>query len=80
MWCPEEDWLRLQAPTLSINLTEQGYCLILVPATGVIWSTVWSTIAEGASGRPPYGGIVHKPDLRSGFNNRQVDSFNYAGG
>ena len=37
-------WLRQQAPTLSINLTKQGYCLILIPATGVNWSTIWSTI------------------------------------
>ena len=51
-WCPEEDWLRQQAPTLSINLTKQGYCLFLVPATGVKWSTVCSTIARGRV--PPY--------------------------
>ena len=44
---PTRGWLRLQAPTLSINLTKQGYCLILVPATGTDWSTVWSTIARG---------------------------------
>ena len=55
-----------------INPTKQGYCLIIIPATGVFWSTVWSTIARGASGRPPYGGIVHKPDLRLGFDNRQL--------
>ena len=28
----------------------------------------------------PIGGIVHKPDLRLGFDNRQVDGFDYAGG
>ena len=41
---PTRGWLRLQAPTLSINLTKQGYCLILVPATGVNWSTIWYTV------------------------------------
>lgn len=48
----------------------------MVPATGVFWST----IARGASGRPPYGDIVNKPDLRLGFDNRQVDGFGFAGG
>jgi len=52
----------------------------MVPATGVFWSTIWSTVARGASGRPPYGGIVNKPDLRLGFGNRQVDGFGFAGG
>ena len=70
-WCPEEGWLRQWAPMLSINLTKQGYRLILVPATGVIWSTVWSTIAEGASGMPPHRDTVHEPDLRLGFEYRQ---------
>ena len=28
----------------------------------------------------PIGDTVHKPDLRLGFDNRQVDGFNYAGG
>ena len=58
---------------LSINLTKQGYRLILIPATGVNWSTIWYTIAMGASGGPAYGGIEHKPDPRSEFDNRQVD-------
>ena len=49
---------------LSINLIKQGYCLIVVPATGVKWSTVWSTIAEGASGRPPPRDSVYRPDLK----------------
>ena len=39
------------------------------PVAGVIWSTVWSTIAEGASGRPPYRDTVNKPDLRLGYRN-----------
>jgi hypothetical protein len=52
----------------------------MVPATGVFWSTVWSTIARGASGRPPYGDIVNNPDLRLRFGNRQVDGFGFAGG
>jgi len=37
-------------------------------------------IARGASGGPPYGGIEHKPDPRSEFDNRQVDGFDYVGG
>ena len=28
----------------------------------------------------PLGDTVHKPDLRLGFDNRQVDGFDYAGG
>ena len=60
---------------LSINLTKQGYRLILIPATGVNWSTIWYTIAMGASGGPAYGGIECKPNPRSEFDNRQVDGF-----
>ena len=29
---------------------------------------------------PPPRDTVHKPDLRLGFDNRQVDGFDYAGG
>jgi hypothetical protein len=28
----------------------------------------------------PLGDTVHEPDLRFGFDNRQVDCFGYAGG
>ena len=59
LWCPEEDWLRQQAPTLSINLTKQGYCLILVPATGVKWSTIWSTIRTPGMCHPTPQGIPY---------------------
>ena len=65
---------------LSINLTKQGYCLILVPATGVFWSTVWSTIRLPASATPPPRVTEHEPDLRLRIDNRQVDGFEYAGG
>jgi hypothetical protein len=64
----------------SINPTKQGYCLIMVPATGVIWSTVWSTIRTPASATPPPRDTVHEPDLRFGFDNRQVDGFDFGGG
>ena len=33
-----------------------------------------------ACATPPHRDTVHKPDLRLGFDNRQVDGFNYAGG
>ena len=46
---PTRRWFRLQEMTKRINPTKQGYCLIKVPATGVFWSTVWSTKAWGAS-------------------------------
>ena len=48
---PTRRWLRRQEVMPSINPTKQGYCLILVPATGVFWSTVWSTIRPPASAR-----------------------------
>ena len=32
---------------ISINPTKQGYLVILVPATGVFWSTILSTISLG---------------------------------
>ena len=32
---------------ISINPTKQGYLVILVPATGVFWSTIWYTILLG---------------------------------
>ena len=46
---PGRWWFLRKETTQHINPTKQGYCLIMVPATGVIWSTVWSTIARGAS-------------------------------
>ena len=57
--------------TQRINPTKQGYRQNSVPATGLIWSTVWSTIAPPVP-RPLYPGIVYKPDLRLGFGNRQL--------
>ena len=44
----------------------------MVPATGAIWSTVWSTIRPPASATPLYPGIVYKPYLRLGFGNCQL--------
>ena len=52
----------------------------MVPATGVFWSTVWSTIRPPASATPPTRDTVHEPDLRLAVDNRQVDGFGYAGG
>ena len=75
-------WLRRQAPTtLRINPTKQGYC----PHSRFLQQAFFGLrfglrLLGGASGRPPYGGIVHKPDLRLGFGNRQVDGFGFAGG
>ena len=51
----------------------------MVPATGVFWSTIWSTVARG-EWKAAYGGIVYEPDLRLRFGNRQVDGFGFAGG
>ena len=34
----------------------------------------------GASATPPPRDTVHKPGPRFGFDNRQVDGFDYAGG
>ena len=70
---PTRRWLRLQEVMPSINPTKQGYCLILVRATGVFWSTVWSTIRiPPASATPPPRDTVHEPDPRLGFDNRQL--------
>ena len=69
---PTRRWLRLQEVMPGINPTKQGYCLIIVPATGVFWSTVWSTIRPPASATPLYPGVVYKPDLRLGYGNRQL--------
>ena len=52
-WRTGEDWLRRQEMTQRINPLKQGYRQILVPATGVFWSTVWSTIRTLASTIPP---------------------------
>ena len=41
--------------TQRINPTKQGYRLILVPATGVKWSTVWSTVLPQTSATHPLG-------------------------
>ena len=71
-WCPGEDWLRRQEMTQRINPLKQGYCLINVPATGVFWSTVWSTIRTLASASTPPMVTVHKPDPRLGFEYRQL--------
>ena len=48
---PGRWWFLRKETTQHINPTKQGYCLIMVPATGVIWSTVWSTIRPPASAR-----------------------------
>ena len=37
-------------------------------------------VSEGGVVGHPIRGIVHKPDLRLGFGNRQVDGFDFAGG
>jgi hypothetical protein len=71
-WRTREDWFLRQETTQRINPTKQGYCLIIVPATGVIWSTVWSTIRPPASATPLYPGIVYEPDPRLGCDNRQL--------
>ena len=36
----------------------------MVPATGVFWSTVWSTVAWAACATPPPRDAVYSPDLR----------------
>ena len=41
-----------RAPTLGINHTKQGYCLFLVPATGLKWSTIWSMSITPCMCRP----------------------------
>ena len=69
---PGRWWFLRYETTQRINPTKQGYCLIIVPATGVFWSTVWSTIRPPASATPLYPGIVYKPDLRLGYGNRQL--------
>ena len=46
--------------------------MIIVPATGVIWSTVWSTIRPPTSATPLYPGIVYGPDLRLGYKNSKL--------
>ena len=51
----------------------------MVPATGVFWSTVWSTIRPPASATPHPTDTVHEPDVRLAVDNRQVDGFGYAG-
>ena len=66
-WRTGEDWLRRQEMTQRINPLKQGYRQILVPATGVFWSTVWSTIRTLASAIPPYWVTLHMPDPRLGF-------------
>jgi len=66
-WRTGEDWLRRQEMTQRINPLKQGYRQILVPATGVFWSTVWSTIRTLASAIPPYWVTVYVPDPRLGF-------------
>ena len=43
--------------------------MIIVPATGVFWSTVWSTIARGGECLWAYDGIVYGSDLRLALNN-----------
>ena len=53
--------------TQRINPLKQGYRQILVPATGVFWSTVWSTIRTLASAIPPPMVTIHVPDPRLGF-------------
>ena len=52
----------------------------MVPATGVFWSTFWSTVLTGACATPPPRDAVYSPDLRLGFDNCQVDGFEYLGG
>ena len=74
-WRTGEEWLRLQEMTQRINPTKQGYRQNSVPATGVIWSTVWFAIAPGKRQGGPYGGIVYGYDLRLGYANCQVDGF-----
>ena len=52
---PHGRWLRKQEVTQHIHPTKQGYRVISVPATGLFWSTIWSTLV-GASDRGGYGG------------------------
>ena len=40
--------------------------LILVPATGVKWSTVWSTVLPQTSATPPPRDAVYEPDPEIG--------------
>ena len=72
--------------TQRINPLKQGYRQILVPATGVFWSTVWSTIRTLTSAIPLYWITVYVPDPRLGFwgvnfaectSKGAVDSFVY---
>ena len=65
--CPGEDSKPQHEMTQRINPTKQGYCLIKVPATGVFWSTVWSTIRTLASATPPPRVTIYVPDPRLGF-------------
>ena len=61
---PHGRWLRQQEVTQHIHPTKQGYRVISVPATGLFWSTIWSTLV-GASARPEYGNpippLAHTP-------------------
>ena len=72
-WRTGEDWLRRQEMTQRINPLKQGYRQILVPATGVFWSTVWSTIRTPASAVHPYWVTMYVPAPRLGF----FGSFNF---
>ena len=46
----------------------------MVPATGVMWSTIR---IPPASATPPPRDTVHEPDLRLGFDNRQLATSAY---
>ena len=58
--------------TQRINPTKQGYRLILVPATGVKWSTVWSTVLPQTTATPPPRDAVYDPALRLVTGVRQL--------
>ena len=63
--------------TQRINPTKQGYRLILVPATGVKWSTVWSTVLPQTTATPPPRNAVYEPDLRLGLQVRKLAVSDY---
>ena len=68
---PHGRWLRQQEVTQHIHPTKQGYRVISVPATGLFWSTIWSTLV-GASARGGMGVTVFRPDPRLGIQNCQA--------
>ena len=64
---PHGRWLRQQEVTQHIHPTKQGYRVISVPATGLFWSTIWSTLV-GASARGGYGGYRIQARPKIGYS------------